>query len=127
MYLDNSLIFSEEQAVTATADATNDLDLLAAGDADMWLEVMVDTAFESATAKASVTFALSTSAAADFATSEVLWSSGAVEHENLTAGKTFKVKLPAGVQRYLRMSYTVSTTMTAGKVNAYLVWDVQRN
>ena len=52
MIIDAELMFSNKQAVTATAASTNEIDLGAAGDAigqELTIHVIVDTAFDKLT------------------------------------------------------------------------------
>lgn len=119
-------MFSDDQAVTVTAPSTNIMDQLAAGNAvgrEVTLDVRVKTTF-TAGGSATMTIALETDNNASFSSAVVLWQATTVAVAALTAGKKWRVKVPIGAERYLRMNYTVATgPMTAGAIDAALVQD----
>lgn len=135
-------IFSDDQAVTATAVSTNVIDLgvrgtpfgaVAALNGDVGkgneipLLVQVTAAFATLT---SLTVTLETSANADLSASTVLYSSGAIAAADLVAGKLLAPRvLPDGaVGRYLGLRYTVAgDPATAGTITAGIVDGVQTN
>ena len=124
MILDADLLFSNKQAVTATAESTNTLDLGVAGDAigqELTIHVVVDTAFATLT---SLTVSLETSANnSDWTT---VLSGPAIARASLTKGASiFCVRVPQGLSRYVRMKYTVGgSNATAGKVTAFASKDL---
>lgn len=139
MILDTQSKFSDAQAVTVTALATNVLDLrqstsLALADEgvdiDMWLVVQVGTAFTAAGA-ATMTITIETDSTADLATSATVhFSTAAIAVATLVAGyRAVAVKLPSDLyERYLSVRYTIATgPMTAGTITAFLTPDLQRN
>jgi hypothetical protein len=124
MILDADLVFSNKQAVTATATSTNEIDLGAAGDAigqELTIHVVVDTAFAALT---SLTVSLETSA--NNSTWTTVLSGPAVPRASLTKGASiFCVRVPQGLSRYVRMKYTVGgSNATAGKVTAFASKDL---
>jgi hypothetical protein len=124
MILDADLVFSNKQAITATAESTNALDLGAAGDAigqELTIHVVVDTAFATLT---SLTVSLETST--DGSTWTTVLSGPAVARASLTKGANiFCVRVPQGLSRYVRMKYTVGgSNATAGKVTAFASKDL---
>lgn len=134
MILDKLLMFSEAQAVTNTAASTDVIDL---GPIDgtrrdigvgypLELFVNVNTTAAAAGA-ATVNIALQTSP--DNSSWTTLATSGDLALSALTAGKrVFSQKMPQGVQRYLRMNYTVGTgPLTAGAFTAGINLDVDNN
>lgn len=134
MILDKLLMFSEAQAVTNTAASTDVIDL---GPIDgnrrdigvgypLELFVNVNTTAAAAGA-ATVNIALQTSP--DNSSWTTLATSGDLALSALTAGKrVFSQKVPQGVQRYLRMNYTVGTgPLTAGAFTAGINLDVDNN
>ncbi|EKF8821446.1 hypothetical protein AAAW47_002837 [Cronobacter sakazakii] len=134
MILDKLLMFSEAQAVTASAASTDVIDL---GPIDgtrrdigvgypLELFVTVNTTATAAGA-ATVNFQLQTSP--DNSTWTTLYDSGSVALASLTAGKrVVSTKVPAGVQRYLRLNYSVGTgPLTAGAFTAGINLDVDNN
>ncbi|EFG3782202.1 hypothetical protein BOV63_001717, partial [Escherichia coli] len=58
-----------------------------------------------------------------------IYDSGALAKTALTAGKrVVSAKVPAGVQRYLRVNYSVATgPLTAGEFTAGISLDVDAN
>ena len=125
MILDYKNMFSKDQAVTATAVSTNIIDL-GPGDAGpserISLFVTADPEFDG-----TGTLSVALQAADDSAmTSPVTVASFAVTNDALTAGgKLVASRLPHGCKRYLQLKYTVTGTITDGKLTAGLVWDVQ--
>lgn len=135
MILDKLLMFSEAQAVTASAASTDIIDLgpIAGDRRDIGvgypIELIVRVPTPAAAAgDATVQFALQTSATEDFATPVVLYNSDAVAVADLTAGAGFAVKVPQGVLRYLRVYYNVADgPLTAGAFTSGLLLDVDAN
>lgn len=134
MILDKLLMFSEAQAVTASAASTDVIDL---GPIDgtrrdigvgypLELFVNVNTTATAAGA-ATVNFQLQTSP--DNSTWTTLTTSGDLALTALTAGKrVMSQKVPQGVQRYLRLNYVVGTgPLTAGAFTAGINLDVDNN
>lgn len=124
MILDADLVFSNKQAVTATATSTNKIDLDVAGDAigqELTIHVVVDTAFATLT---SLTVSLETSA--DDSTWTTVLSGPAIALASLTKGASiFCVRVPQGLSRYVRMKYTVGgSNATTGKVTAFASKDL---
>lgn len=128
--LDKALEFANGQAVTASADATNDIDLgpLAAGNThrdlgageQLYLNVYVTEAATAAGA-ATVNFVLKTDDAAGFGSAVTLYDSGAIGKATLALGYAFQVPIPRGCEKFLRLSYVVATgPLTAGKFRAYI-------
>jgi hypothetical protein len=128
MILDKEQMFSDGQAVTASAASTNHIDLGALNDIGVGepLEVLfvAPEAAESAGASTLV-IALETDSQPSFATKVTLAQSGVIAKSAITAGaELWRPKVPAGVQRYLRAFYTVAVAdFTAGTFTAGLVLD----
>lgn len=141
MILSANQLFSDDQAITATAVSTNVIDLGVAGtpyDAAAALNqdvgkgagvpvlIQVTEAFNNLT---SLTITIETSDAAALTSSTVL-SSEVIALADLVAGKqTFTQVLPNGVTgRYLGVRYTVTgTAPTTGKVTAGISMGNQTN
>lgn len=129
MILDKENMFSKDQAVTATAASTSTVDL-GPGDAGpserASLFVTANPAF---TGAGTLSVDLQTSDTVDgtgYPTTPVTVASYAVSNAMLLAGgKLAASRLPHGCKRYLRLVYTVTGTVAAGKLTAGLVWDVQ--
>ena len=119
MILDADLIFSEKQAVTATAASTKVLDLQEGGDAigqELTVKAVVGAAFAGGT---SLQFKLQPSG--DNSTWTDLLMTGAVAAADLKSGAIpFDVRVPKGAKRYLRMQYVAGGTFTGGTVTAFL-------
>lgn len=119
--LDKLLVFSEDQAVTATAYSTNTLDLGQGGDAvgqELTLRVLVTEAFATLT---NLRIILETRAAGTDDWEEVVLST-AIPAAKLTKGREiFCVRVPRGLKRHVVLTYNVGgSNATAGKVTAYL-------
>lgn len=134
MTLDKLLMFSEAQAVTASAASTDVIDL---GPIDgtrrdigvgypLELFVNVNTTAAAAGA-ATVNIQLQTSP--DNSNWTTLTSTGDLALSALTSGKrVMSQKVPQGVQRYLRVNYVVGTgPLTAGAFTAGINLDVDNN
>lgn len=134
MINDKLLMFSEAQAVTASAASTDTIDLgpidgtrrdIGVGEA---LEYWVTTnATATAAGAATVNVQLQTSP--DNSTWTTLTSSGDLALASLVAGRRIvSQKVPQGVQRYLRVNYVVGTgPLTAGAFTAGINLDVDGN
>lgn len=139
MILDYLNMFSQSQAVTATAVSADVIDLgpLYAGNdvRDIGpgypIEFLAQVATTAAAAgAATVTISLQTSKTSDFATATTLLQTGAIAVADLKAGYRYVATVPHGVQRYLRVNYAVATgPLTAGAFTSGLLLDAdaQRN
>ena len=136
-------LFSDDQAITATAISTNVIDLGARGtpyDAAAALIgdigkgvkipilVQVTTTFATLT---SLTVTLESDSVAGLSSSPVVaWSSGAIAAASLVQGYQFLIDVvPNGITgRYLGLRYTVGgSNATAGNITAGIVMGVQTN
>jgi len=130
-YVDNNLVLSDAQAVTATAASTKSVDFATAlrnvgAGQEIDLVVNVVTACSSSTAT-TVTFAIQDSA--DNSTFTDVVVSPAVSAASLTLGaEPFRTILPRTLRRYVQVNYTVTTgALAAGAFTAYLTEDRQDN
>ncbi|EBX4751202.1 Bbp16 family capsid cement protein [Salmonella enterica] len=134
MILDKLLMFSEKQAITASAASTDVIDLgpidgtrrdIGVGYPLKFLAI-VDT---TATADGAATLNVQLQTSPDNSTWTTIYDSGALALAALTAGKRlFSAKVPAGVQRYLRVNYTVGTgPLRAGAFTSGINLDVDNN
>ena len=133
MILDKELIFSTAQEVTSgTANSTNTVDMGAGGDAyeALWFVVQVDTA-AAATDGTNPTLNIKLQTSADNDSYTSLYETGPLGTASLTAGTEYKIRIPVGMQRYLKVVYEVTAdntaNFTAGKYTAFLTPDVQTN
>jgi len=132
MIIDKLLEFSTAQALTATAASEDTVDTLAAGSAygnELWLVVRVGTALNSTEDDATLTISLQSDSASDFSTESTLKthvSSGAIAEASCTGNTiVWKTRVPPGLQRYLRLYYTVGThNFISGTIDAFLTPDV---
>ena len=136
MILDLNAIFSNAQAITASAVSTNVIDLGAPGKAaygniqlvrnnkgdDIPLLIQVNQSFNNLT---SLTIAVQGSVDEAFTSPVVLETSPAILLASLVAGFVYRpvVDLPRNnIYRYIRISYTVAgTAPTLGQVTAGIV------
>lgn len=134
MFIDKLLMFSESQAVTATAASTDVIDLgpikgtkrdIGVGEPlEFWTNVNTTAA---AAGAATVNVQLQTSP--DNATWTTIYDSGAMALASLVAGKrVLSTKVPQGVLKYLRVNYVVGTgPLTAGAFTSGINLDVDAN
>lgn len=134
MILDKENLFSEDQAITVTAVSTNVIDLGADNarnqlDNEKNAEVLcqVTTAFSGGTSVKASLYADDDEA---FGSAVLVQESAVIAAASLVAGYQFKLgkglpRLGAADKRYLRMTYTVVGTFSAGKVMAGLIFDKQ--
>ena len=132
MILDKELIFSTAQEVTSgTVNSTDTVDMGAGGDAynALWFVVQVDTA--AATDGTNPTLNIKLQTSADNLSYTSLYETGPLGRASLTAGTEYKIRIPVGMQRYLKVVYEVTadggSNFTAGKYTAFLTPDVQTN
>jgi hypothetical protein len=118
--------FSDAQAITVDAASTNYIDTQVAGRAydEQWLEVMVNTTFDTTGEEGTLVVKLQTDSASTFDSPATdLYTSASFAESVLVAGtKLIQMRLPEGLERYIRLYFDVnnSDAFTAGKVDAYL-------
>lgn len=145
MLIDAKELFSDEQALTATAISTNVIDLLPTGGAinsgdtggptanttvniaggkPLYFYAWVHTVLDSSGEAATLTATLESSADTSNGTPTVHWTSGSIAEATLATGYWIAkgIVLPNGsYKRYLCVNYTVGTeNFTSGKVSAWL-------
>lgn len=141
MIFDRTLLFSNAQAITATAASTDSIDLGATGTvmfaasalsrdigrgSSVPLLIQVVESFNTLT---SLTVAVQCDDNSGFSTPKNVLEV-TLPLASLVAGRTFPIiAIPPGVnERYMRINYTVTgTAPTTGKVTAGIVADVQTN
>lgn len=135
MILDALAVFADAQTGTTSAASTDIMDLLSYGDAfdHAWLVIRVDTAYTAVSGAPTNTFQIQTADNSDFISGApvTLAQSAAFVAADLTANKTvWKVQLPTGLKRYLRVYKSAGTTTagnviwSAGAYDAFIVSDV---
>ena len=119
--LDNTLFFSDAQAVTASAASTNILDL-GGGDLHHGLYLVLKVVGADFATCTSVTPSLQVSDDSTFSSPETAMTLPTFPVASLTNGTVLaKVCLPVGMKKYARMYYTVTgSNATAGKLEAFL-------
>lgn len=127
MLVDKQNIYSQDQAVTVTADSTNSIDhgqtnpnLGAGSEGLLWL-VIVTTAAVTAAGAATVVFDFQDSADnVTFASLGLI--TAAIGKATLVAGYAVaKWQMPVTTRRYTKIVYTVATgPLTAGTFSAFL-------
>ena len=143
MIIDTQALFSDDQAVTATAVSSNIIDLGATGTVvggssalgrDIGkgtpIELLIQwTAAATAAGAATGTVDLETDDNSSFSSATTLATTGAIGKATLVAGHQMKIHyMPRGAERYIRLNYTVATgPLTAGAVTAGIVAGVQTN
>lgn len=118
--LDALNLFSDDQAITATANSTNIVDQ---GDgkydgSDRVVGIFITETFATLT---SLTISLHSDAVEAFSTNGVVFTLPAITLASggLAAGKFYEIPLPVQALRYLRLTYTVGgSSATAGKITA---------
>ncbi len=121
MLLDAENMFSDDQAVTATANSTNIIDLGVDRDIGPGEPVpLLCQVTENFATLTSLTVSIETDDNASFSSAKVLATSRAVPVAELLAGFKFPFEhMPIGTERYLRLVYTVGgSNATAGKITA---------
>lgn len=131
MIIDKQLTYSEEQAITTTADSTN---VINHGQANVntgepvELLLQVEDTFTSGGAT-TLTVSLVTSVDEAFTAPVTLVTTAAIAKATLVRGYQLPLSfLPAQVLQFTKLVYTVATgPFTAGKINAGLVLARQTN
>ncbi len=137
MIMDRTLLFSDGQAVTATAASTNLVDLGATGTvygasspmvrdighgSDVDLAIAVTQSFNNLT---SLTISIEVDDNAAFSSATTVFTSPAYTLAQMASGAKYLLpdSLPAGTnERYVRLKYTVAgTAPTLGKITAGVV------
>lgn len=142
MIVDNTLVFSDSQAITATAGSTNVVDIGAAGTAygasaavprdigkgtEIPMYVSVTQAFNNLT---SLKITMESDDNAAFSSAKEIGSKTYLLAElTLGARLSFPAEIPEGAdEQYLRLNYTVTgTAPTTGKIFASVVAGRQNN
>jgi len=123
MYVDNELLMSNAQALTATADSTNYIDLSQDRDIGtgnpMAVVIAVSVAADFTTGNETYTFSVETDDNTSFSSATVI-ATKAVLTTALTAGDLVVLAIPYTNERYLQVVYTLAGTTPSVTVDAYL-------
>jgi len=125
MIRDAILILSENQAITATEASTNEIDFGAAGldigkGNPIYLELWLDTAFTTSANTLTVALQDGTDGTTYTTRMTILEATATSSLLAANVGLLRKFSLPNDLARYIRLYYTVSAALAAGKVNAFL-------
>lgn len=136
MYIDKELLLSDGQDMgdaVGTRVSTNTINMGAAKaigkGKQMYVVVVIDEAFATST---SINFQVVTDTEATLGSPTVQIETGAIAIASLTAGRA-PIIIPIGSaigteEQYLGMQYTeAGTGSTAGKITAFVAFDVQSN
>lgn len=122
MIIDRDFLFAKDKAVTATANS-DVIDQGVEGDAigqELTFHNIVTTAFAGLTS-----LAIKVSTSADKSNWNDVVIGPAVAAADLVAGADiFSVRVPKGLKRYIRLTYTVVGTGTAGKITSFASKDL---
>lgn len=123
MYVDNELQFSDAQALTATADSTNYIDLsndrnIGRGE-PMGLVITVGVAADVADADETYQFQLETDDNTSFSSSTII-GDATIAGALLTAGSVHVIPLGQDNEQYLQVVYTLGGTTPSVTVDAFL-------
>lgn len=131
MYLDAQNLFSDAQAVTASAASTNLIDFGSARDIgvgrELYIVVVVDVAMTDAGSDSTVTVTLETDDNAAFSSATAVQTIGTFA-ATTAAGSRLVARLQpdAGWEQYVRAYYTVANgDLTTGSFTAFLTTDIQ--
>jgi len=133
MIIDVANLWSDDQAVTVTANSTNVIDLGAdhariqdlneKGEIEVYAQVT--TAFAGGT---SIVVGVYEADVAAMTSETLVFETGVIATAALVAGYKFLLgKLPPITDRFLRLTFTVVGTHTAGNITSGLILDKQTN
>lgn len=124
MLLDAQCLFSDNQAITATAVSTN---VVRFGDGDFTFVPLLIQVTEDFATLTSLTVTVQTATDSAFA-SAVDLAQATLAVAKLKTGNTFPINyIPSGNLGYIRLSYTVTgSNATAGKITAGVVAGVDK-
>ena len=122
-YIDAFTTFSSAQALTATANSTNTIDLVntTSREGDGEPMAVVINVIVAAAGGGTLTVAVQSDDNSSFSSAATVATTAAIAAATLIAGYQFVIMIPPGVstERYLRLNYTLAT-MTGITVTARL-------
>jgi hypothetical protein len=137
MIVDAQNYFCEDLALTATAVATNVINLSSTnllkdiGDGTpVYLVFAVTTVLDSAGEAATLTITLESDDNTSLSSATTHWTSGSIAEATLVAGYKLTIPLPLGktYQQYVGVRFTVGTeNFTSGNVSAFLTTSPDSN
>jgi len=125
MYIDAQHLFSNSQALTATANSTNLIDL--GGDHNvgigepMAVVISVEVALDDSDADETYVFTVQTDDNSSFSSAATIATKTATRGD--AAGTKYVLPIPAdtSAEQYLRVVYTLGGTSPSGTVSAFLI------
>jgi hypothetical protein len=124
MYIDSQHLFSDAQALTATAASTNLIDLGADRNIGIGEPIAVVLTVDVAAGGTSPTLAVAVQADdnSSFSSAATVVSSATLTGSQMTAGAQFVIPIPADLltERYIRLNYTVGGTSPTVTVTSFL-------
>lgn len=132
MIIDNELLFSKSQAITATADSTNVIDLGAVRDIgvgeDLYVfAILKETLNDSSGTDATLSVGLNTDDNAALSSDTALQTLFSFAHGNAAGTIKYARINPASFERYIGLVYTVASgPFDAGKITAGITKDIQK-
>lgn len=132
MILDAELLFSDEQAITSTADSANVIDLGIARDIgvgeELYIFAQLDEALnDSSGTDATLTVSLNTDDNAALSSDTALQTLFTFAHADAAGTIKYARIQPSDFERYAALAYTVANgPFDAGKVTAGIVKDIQK-
>lgn len=124
----NGTAFQSLAGITTRTRSTNGIDLGAAGDGhgkDNYVVVRANN-LATGTAGSAVTINLETHTSSDFSSARTVIATISTTIGALTAGKEFRIPVPAGKLRYLELTFTAATSLTV-QIQAEIRNDIQVN
>lgn len=120
MLLDQNVIFSDEQKLTATAESEQILDLDSAGNPVSGSVFFVCRTAEAFAGCTALDIRLETADEADFTAADVLLAKTFGVDELGAEKILLAAALPQGVKRYLRVKYQMEGSATSGSISSFL-------
>lgn len=124
MIIDAQLLFSDSQALTATAVSTNVIDLSSDRNVGIGkplaIVIVVDVALDRTTGDETYAVTLQTDDNAAFSSAATV--TGPVSLLQYTVGSRFVIAIPPNIdtERYLRLNYTLGGTTPTGTLTAFI-------
>lgn len=131
MYVDAQNLFSDAQAITATAASTNLIDFGSVRDIgvgrELYLIIIVDTAFTDSGSDSTIAVTIETDDNTGFSSASTIQTIGTFAALS-AAGTRLVARLQpdAGWERYVRLKYTTANgDLSTGALTAFLALDLQ--
>ena len=132
MILDSQLLFSDAQALTATAASTNSVDFGSTLDLglgqEIWVALNVDVAFTDVGSDSTITVTIENDGDSAFGSPTTVQTLGTFPALSAVGAAIFaRIQPGAIVERYARLKYTTANgNLTTGSVTAAIVTGIQK-